>query len=88
MYFSRREDPISSPKTQARAQLGSKIDRATGRVAENPSASVTIDQLMRYAQFCRASGSDREECERCEGRCPHPTPEPLGENSPTFDYKI
>ena len=75
MYFSRREElPISSPKTQARAQLGSKIDRVAGRVSGNPLASVIIGVLMMRIPTYRASGSDREECRRQEGRCPlrHP----------------
>ena len=29
--------------------------------------------MMRIPTY-RASGSDREECEGCEGRCPNPTP--------------
>ena len=60
--------------THARVQLGSKFGRVAGRVAENQLASVTIDQLMRSKQSCSASGSDREECEGCEDRCPNPTP--------------
>ena len=70
MYFSRREDPISSPKTQARVQLGSKFDRVAG----TPSASVTIDELMMRMPNYRASGRDREEWQRLEGRNPlcHP----------------
>ena len=61
-------------ETLPRVELESKIDRVAGRVFENPSASVTIDQLMRCTQRCRDSGSDREEFELCEGRCPlcHP----------------
>ena len=46
MYFSRREDPISSPKTHARVQLGCKVDRVAERVVKNASTSVTIDGLM------------------------------------------
>ena len=61
MYFSRREDPISSPKTQARVQLGSKVGRAAERVIKNASASVTIDELMMRIPTHRASGRDREE---------------------------
>ena len=74
MYFSRREDPISSPKTQARVQLGSKVNRAAGRVIKEASASVTIDGLMMRMPTYRASGRDREERQRLEGWCPlcHP----------------
>ena len=71
MYFSRREDPISSPKTQAGVQLGSKVNRVAGRVIENAHVSVTIDGLMMRIPTYRASGRDREEWQRLEGRCPH-----------------
>ena len=60
--------------TQARVKLGSKINRVAGRVIENPSVSVTIDELMIRISSYRANGSDREECGRWEDRCPHPTP--------------
>ena len=66
--------PNTSPKTLARVELESKIDRAAGRVVGNLSESVTIDGLMMRIQTYRASGSDREECRPLEGRCPlcHP----------------
>jgi len=48
--------------------LGSKINRAAGRTIENPFVSVTIDLLMVRIPSFRASGSDREEWHRWEGR--------------------
>jgi hypothetical protein len=74
MYFSRREDPISSPKTQARVQLGPKVNRAAGQFIEQACLSVTVGGLMIRMPTHRANGNDREECEACEGRCPlcHP----------------
>ena len=60
MYFLRREDPISSPKTHARVQLKSKIGRVAGRVVGTPLASVTIDGLIMRIPTHRASGRDRE----------------------------
>ena len=36
MYFSRREDPISSPKTHARVQLGSKVNYTPGSDEHGP----------------------------------------------------
>ena len=41
--------------------LGSKINRAAGRVIENPFVGVTIDVLMMRIPSFRASGFDREE---------------------------
>ena len=69
MYFSRREDPISSPKTQARVQLGSKVDRLPDELMRTHSASVTIGGLMMRIPTHRASGRDREEWQRLEGWC-------------------
>ena len=64
LALSRRENPTNARKPY----LGSKIKRVAGRVIENPFVSVTIDVLMMRIPAYRASGSDREECERCEGR--------------------
>ena len=56
LAFSRRESPT-------KPYLGSKINRAAGRVIENPFVSVTVDVLMMRIPTYRANGSDREECE-------------------------
>ena len=61
LAFSRRENPT-------KPYLGSKINRVAGRVIENACRSGTIDVLMMQIPTYRASGSDREECEGCEGR--------------------
>ena len=61
LAFSRRENPT-------KPYLGSKINRVAGRVAKKAFANGTIDVLMMRIPTYRASGSDREECERCEGR--------------------
>ena len=64
LAFSRRENPTNARKPY----LGSKIKRAAGRVIENACVSVSIDVLMMRIRSYRANGSDREECELCEGR--------------------
>ena len=61
LAFSRRENPT-------KPYLGSKINRVAGRVIKNAFASGTIDVLMMRIPTYRANGSDREECEGCEGR--------------------
>ena len=61
LAFSRRENPT-------KPYLGSKINRVAGRVVKKAFASGTIDVLMMRIPTYRASGSDREECEGCEGR--------------------
>ena len=61
LAFSRRENPT-------KPYLGSKIKRAAGRVIKNARVSVTTEVLMMRIPAFRASGSDREECELCEGR--------------------
>ena len=61
LAFSRRENPT-------KPYLGSKINRVAGRVIKKAFASGTIDVLMMRIPTYRASGSDREECEGCEGR--------------------
>ena len=61
LAFSRRENPT-------KPYLGSKIKRAAGRVIENLLASVTTDVLTMRIQSYRASGSDRGEFQRWEGR--------------------
>ena len=64
LAFSRRENPTNARKPY----LGSKIKRDAGRVIKNAGVSVSIDVLMMRIPTYRASGSDREECEGCEGR--------------------
>ena len=64
LAFSRRENPTNARKPY----LGSKIKRAAGRVILNACVSVSIDILMMRIRSYRANGSDREECEGCEGR--------------------
>ena len=68
------KNSVLSPKTQARAQVGSKVNRAAGRVIKNACLSVTIDGPMMRIPTHRANGRDREESELCEGRYPlcHP----------------
>ena len=61
LAFSRRENPT-------KPYLGSKINRVAGRVVKKAFASGTIDVLMMRIPTYRANGSDREECELCEGR--------------------
>ena len=61
LAFSRRENPT-------KPYLGSKINRVAGRVVKKAFASGTTDVLMMRMPTYRASGSDREECEGCEGR--------------------
>ena len=61
LAFSRRENPT-------KPYLGSKINRVAGRVIKKAFASGTIDVLMMRIPAYRANGSDREECEGCEGR--------------------
>ena len=61
LAFSRRENPT-------KPYLGSKINRVAGRVVKKAFASGTIDVLMMRIPTYRANGSDREECEECEGR--------------------
>ena len=61
LAFSRRENPT-------KPYLGSKINRVAGRVIKKAFASGTIDVLMMRIPAYRTNGSDREECERCEGR--------------------
>ena len=61
LAFSRRESPT-------KPYLGSKINRVAGRVIKKAFASGTIDVLMIRISTYRANGSDREECEGCEGR--------------------
>ena len=61
LAFTRRENPT-------KPYLGSKFNRIAGRVIQKAFASGTIDVLMMRIPTYRASGSDREECERCEGR--------------------
>ena len=61
LAFSRRENPT-------KPYLGSKINRVAGRVIKKAFASGTIDVLMMRMPTYRANGSDREECEGCEGR--------------------
>ena len=46
-----------------------RLARLAGRVIQNPFVSVTIDVLMMRILSFRASGSDREEWRRWEGRC-------------------
>ena len=58
---SRRENPT-------KPYLGTKIDMVAGRVIKSALVSVTIEVLMMRIPGYRASASDREECERCEGR--------------------
>ena len=64
LEIPRRENPTNATKPY----LGSKIKRAAGRVIKKAFASGTIDVLMMRIQTYRASGSDREEYEGCEGR--------------------
>ena len=64
LAFSRRENPTNARKPY----LGSKIKRAAGRVIKNAGVSVSVDVLMMRIRSYRANGSDREECEVCEGR--------------------
>ena len=45
-----------------------RIARLAGRVIKNPFVSVTTDVLMMRIPSFRANGSDREECQRWEGR--------------------
>ena len=61
LAFSRRENPT-------KPYLGSKINRVAGRVIVNACGSVTIKVPMMRMPTYRANGSDREECEGCEGR--------------------
>ena len=61
LAFSRRENPT-------KPYLGSKINRAAGRVVKKAFASGTIDVLTMRIPTYRASGSDRKEFELCEGR--------------------
>ena len=61
LAFSRRENPT-------KPYLGWQIDRVAGRVVKKAFACGTIDVLMMRIPTYRASGSDREECEGCEGR--------------------
>ena len=61
LAFSRRENPT-------KPYLGSKINRVAGRVTKKDFASGTIEVPMMRIPAYRANGSDREECERCEGR--------------------
>ena len=61
LAFSRRENPT-------KPYLGSKINRVAGRVVKKTLTSGTIDVLVMRIPTYRASGSDREECEGCEGR--------------------
>ena len=64
LALSRRENPTNARKPC----LGSKIKRVTRRVIKNAGVSVSIDVLMMRIRSYRANGSDREECELCEGR--------------------
>ena len=64
LSFLRAENPTCATKPY----LGSKINRAAGRVIKNPLVSVTIDVLMMRIPSCRANGSDREKWRRWEGR--------------------
>jgi hypothetical protein len=51
--------------------LGPKINRVAGRFIKKSFCEwheCTIDALMMRIPTYRASGSDREECEGCEGR--------------------
>ena len=61
LAFSRRENPT-------KPHLGTKINKVAGRVIVNACGSVTIEVPMMRMPTYRASGSYREECERCEGR--------------------
>ena len=61
LAFSRRENPT-------KPYMGSKINKVAGRVVKKAFACGTIDVLMMRIPTYRASGSDREECEECEGR--------------------
>ena len=62
MYFFAWENPATKP------YLGSKVNRVAGRVIKNAQGSVTIEVPMMRIPTYRASGSNREECEGCEGR--------------------
>ena len=62
MYFFAWENPATKP------YLGSKVNRVAGRVIVNACGSVTIEVPVMRIPTYRASGSDRGECERCEGR--------------------
>ena len=75
MYFFAWENPAT------KAYLGSKVNRVAGRVIKKAFASGTIDVLMMRIPAYRTNGSDREECERWEDRCPHPTPNLWGETA-------
>ena len=55
LVFSRRENPT-------KPYLGSKINRAAGRVIKKAFASGTSDVLMMRILAYRANGSGREEC--------------------------
>ena len=61
LAFSRRGNPT-------KPYLGSKINRVAGRVVKKAFAGDTIKVPMMRTPTHRASGSDREECEGCEGR--------------------
>ena len=57
LVFLRGENPT-------KPYLGPKFNRVAGQVIENPFVSVTTDVLMMRIPGFRASGSDREECQR------------------------
>ena len=65
------KNPVSSPKTHARVQLGWKVDRVPVRVIKIASACVTNDGPMMRLPTHRANGRDREEWQGVEGWCPH-----------------
>ena len=75
MYFFAWENPATKP------YLGSKVNRVAGRVIVNACGSVTIDVPMMRMPTYRASGSDREECELREGRCPSVIPSLWGKTT-------
>ena len=62
MYFFAWENPATKP------YLGSKVNRVAGRVDTHACGNVTIEVTMMRMPAHRGSGSDREECEGCEGR--------------------
>ena len=61
---------LASPRREYPTEpyLGRKLTGLPDELLRTLSASVTIDVIMMRLPSCRASGSDREECEGCEGR--------------------
>ena len=86
MYFFAWENPATKP------YLGSKVNRAAGRIPVNACGSVTIDVPMMRMPTYRASGSDREECKDAKvGDHPFPakvSPQRLGMGVLGANFKV